>query len=141
MYIASQEILLYTSHLKKPLCVRNMHSLSAYAIIHMYVCMYTIPALSCSGSSQSDIQFDHIQANPAASSGSPSVSRHHNPPWFGKLSGHVRICMYVCIYVYLYVCHHNPPWFGKLSGHVRICIYVCIYVCMYVCMCAASSRR
>ena len=39
-------------------------------------------------------------------------------PLFRK-SGHICVCMYVCICMCMYVCMH-----------VCLCVYVCVYVCM-----------
>jgi hypothetical protein len=56
----------------------------------------------------------------------------------------VRVCMYVCMYVYVvYVCVCREPahdtdarMLSSLHVKVRVCMYVCMYVCVvYVCVC------
>ena len=54
------------------------------------------------------------------------------------------VCMYVSVYVYMYVCKYSIPNSCRIYvvcmclvtplGLCDLCMYVCMYVCIYVCM-------
>jgi hypothetical protein len=45
--------------------------------------------------------------------------------------------MYICIYVYMYICIHEPSLIELFASFVTVYIYICIYVYIYAhtCVC------
>ena len=42
------------------------------------------------------------------------------------------VCVFVCMYRYLYVCVGGCGWVREID---RTCVSVCMFVCMYFCVC------